>query len=468
MSSESSANTGIQKGNGFLLKLLRLITVINPHEVKKVLLLAFNIFLILAAYYMLKIVRDATVLDEYGANTKNLISGIQVILLIFVVKAFSALASRVSREKLVSRVTMFFILNLGVIYILFVTDALGRAMSLIYFIWVGIFNLMVVAQFWGFTIDLYSEEEGKRLFPIIMFGANFGGFVGVYASKQLIDPKSVNPMIVYQLIIIAAILLGFCILMTKYIHRREIQQSSQESPQKEQIAPVEKIEQEKPLEKQGGFRLVFQSRYLLYIALFVLLLNLINTTGEWILDSVFKLTTDEAVLSGKIVGEGTLANLANLKANFFIIVNALTLLIQFFIVSRLFKWFGVRAAVFVLPFIAFGGNFAISLGASLVVVVWAKALENSTDYSLTNTTRNALFLITSREEKYKAKAAIDAFFHRAGDVGSTVLVGIAVGVFALSIENVAKINIAVAIVWILLCLVIAKEHKKLRKEKLQN
>ena len=449
--------------SGFLLKLLKLITVVNPHEVQKALLLAFNIFLILAAYYMLKVVRDATVLEDYGANTKNLMSGIQVILLILVVKAFSTLASRVNREKLVSRVTMFFIVNLGVIYILFVTGALGRAMSIVYFIWVGIFNVMVIAQFWGFTIDLYSEEDGKRLFPIIMFGSNFGGLAGALASKLLVDPKTINPMVVYQLIVIAGVMLGFCIFLMKYIHRREIKKSFQDSFQKEKESYVEETEQEKPLEKEGGFRLVFRSPYLLYIAIFVLLLNLINTTGEWILDSVFELTSDNAVQTGEIVAESTLAYIANLKANFFITVNALALLIQVVIVSRLFKWFGVRAAVFVLPFIAFGGNIAMSLSASLVVVTWAKALENSTDYSLTNTTRHALFLITTREEKYKAKAAIDAFFHRAGDIGSTMLVGIAAGIYALSIESVAKINIAVAIVWILLCFLIAKEHKKLKK-----
>ncbi len=77
------------------------------------------------------------------------------------------------------------------------------------FITIQVYGPVTLFKFWGFTIDLYSEEEGKRLFPIIMFGANFGGFVGAYTSKQLIDPKTVNPMIVYQLIIIAAILLGF-------------------------------------------------------------------------------------------------------------------------------------------------------------------------------------------------------------------------------------------------------------------
>ncbi len=455
-----------KKGNLILLKFLRLITVIHPYEVTKVLLLSFNIFLILAAYYMIKIVRDATLLEDFDATTKNQMAGIQVFLLIFVIKAFSALASRVSRNNLINRVTMFFILNLGVIYIFFVTGLLGKTMSLVFYIWVGIFNLMVIAQFWGFTIDLYSEEEGKRLFPIIMFGANLGGFMGTYASKQWIDPETINPMVVYQLILMASLLLGIGIFMTNFIHRRELKQDVQGPLPEEPKTLEEKPEEDKPLEKKGGFRLVFKSRYLLYIALFVFLLNMVNTTGEWIVDSVFIGATNEAIESGTIAEEATLANLANLKANFFFIVNALTLFIQFFIVSRLFKRFGIRAAVFVLPFIAFGGNVAMSLGATILVVSWAKALENSTDYSLTNTTRHALFLITSREEKYKAKATIDAFFQRAGDVGSIALVGLGSGVFALSIEGVAAVNFAVAFFWILLCFLIVKEHKKQQELKL--
>lgn len=453
------------RGNTVLLKFLRLITVIHPHEVTKALLLSLNIFLILAAYYLIKIVRDATMLDEFDATIKNQMAGIQVILLIFVIKAFSALASKVPRNKLIGRVTTFFILNLGIIYILFVTGILGKTMSLVFYIWVGIFNLMVIAQFWGFTIDLYKEEEGKRLFPIIMFGSNLGGFIGAYAAINLIDPETINPMIVYSLILIAAVILGLSILLTNIIHRRELMQAPKKPLQEEPKMSKSQPKEEEPLEKKGGFRLVFKSRYLLYIALFVFLLNMVNTTGEWILDSVFEVSTDEAVQSGKIVGEATLANLANLKARFFFIVNALTLFIQFVIVSRLFKKFGVRAAVFVLPFIAFAGNVVMSLGATLFVVNWAKAFENSTDYSLTNTTRHALFLITSRAEKYKAKAAIDAFFQRAGDVGSVALVALASGIFALSIEGVAMVNFVVAFIWILVCFLIAKEHKKKLREK---
>jgi len=457
------SNNSDRPPHGLIYRIFRIITVVHPGELTRTLLLSFNIFLILAAYYMLKIVRDATILDEYGEVTKSMMSGIQVILLIFVIKAYSSLASRVDRGKLISRVTLFFILNLGVIYILFVTGLFGRVMSLVYFVWMGIFNLMVIAQFWGFTNDLYSEEAGKRLFPVIMFGANLGGFAGALFSKKLIDPKEVNPILVYQLILIAAALLGACILLTKFINKRELNRQ-QNIPEKEIKKDPLKEDVEKPLKKEGGFKLVFKSRYLLYIAFFVLLLNVINTNGEYILDSVFKTTTNSAVQTGEIVQEASLAKLANLKSNFFLIVNFLTLFIQVFIVSRLFKWFGVRVAVFVLPFIALGGNIAMSMGASLLVVGWAKAFENSTDYSLTNTTRHALFLITSREEKYKAKAAIDAFFHRAGDVGSTLFVLLGTTLLALSTESFARINMVVAIVWIFLCFLIAKEHKKIKRK----
>jgi len=196
----------------------------------------------------------------------------------------------------------------------------------------------------------------------------------LFASKKLINPKEVNPLLVYQLILFAAGLLGICILLTKIIHRRELREK--ERRLKKETSKAALPNQEKPLSKEDGFKLVFKSRYLLYIAFFVLLLNVINTNGEFILDAVFKTTTQAAVRSGEIVQDASLAKLANLKSNFFLIVNLLTLVIQLLIVSRLFKWFGVRAAVFVLPFVALGGNVAMSLGASLLVVGWAKAFEN--------------------------------------------------------------------------------------------
>lgn len=270
---------------------------------------------------------------------------------------------------------------------------------------------------------------------------------------------------VYLMIIVAAAILGFCIILTNIIHKRELRIKALQTAQEDSPLEPEMQKEEKPLKKEGSFKLVFKSRYLLYIAFFVLLLNVINTTGEYIRDAVFGMATDAAVASGEIAAQGSLIMLGKLVSNFYLYVNIFTIVVQLFVVSRLFKYFGVRAAVFVLPFIALGGNIAMSLGASLVVVVVAKVFENGTDYSLTNTTRQALFLITSREEKYKAKAAIDAFFHRAGDLGSTLLVILGTQVLAMSIESFARVNIFIALVWIFLCVLIAKEYKNKQKSR---
>jgi len=321
---------------------------------------------------------------------------------------------------------------------------------------------MLVAQFWGFANDLYTEEAGKRLFPMIMIGQNFGALTG-----SLITVFLVRPLGAYQMMLVTGGILGICVGLTFVIHRREIKRRDSKEAKVITENESRKKEQEKPLEKGGGFRLVFKSKYLLYIALLIMMLNLVNTTGEYIRKNVFDRTADEAVKETPAVDieEAKTQFLAKLEAEFNSIVNILALLIQLFLVSRIFKWFGVRGALLFLPFIALGGYFFMAFGVSLVVVRWAKALENSTDYSLMNTVRAALFLTTSRQEKYKAKAAIDTFFVRAGDVLTGIIVFLGTTYFAFNVERFAKFNVVVAVIWIILCFLIIREHKKLSEKR---
>ncbi len=111
----------------------------------------------------------------------------------------------------------------------------------------------------------------------------------------------------------------------------------------------------------------------------------------------------------------------------------------------------------------------MSLGAFLVLVKWVKALENGADYSLVNTVRHSLFLITSREEKYKAQAVTKTFFHRAGDVLAAVFVFSCTTFLAFfSVENVAMVNVVLVLVWIIICIIIFKEHKRLSAKKAEH
>ena len=135
-------------------------------------------------------------------------------------------------------------------------------------------------------------------------------------------------------------------------------------------------------------------------------------------------------------------------------------LLQAFVVSRVFKYIGVRGALFILPIIALGGYTAIALLPVLGVIRVAKILENGTDYSIQNTTRHALFLPTSRDAKYKAKQAIDSFFVRAGDMLQAVVVFIGVQL-AFDVRRYAMINLVLIGVWLAVALAIAREHRKL-------
>jgi AAA family ATP:ADP antiporter len=145
-------------------------------------------------------------------------------------------------------------------------------------------------------------------------------------------------------------------------------------------------------------------------------------------------------------------------------VNLLGLLIQMFVVSRVFALIGARGALFVLPAIALGGYAALMLAPALTVVRIVKIAENSTDYSLMNTVRAALYLPTSRDVKYKAKQAIDTFFVRFGDMLQAGLVFVGVEVLSFGVRQFAMVNFAMVLLWLGAATVIYREHKKLSNE----
>lgn len=453
------------KPPGFIYKTLRAFTVIHPGEALTVLLLALNIFLIGGAYSILKPVRKGLILTKHSAEEEAYLYAIVAVLLIFVIKIFSYLSSKIPRQKLIAFVTLFFISNLVLFYILREAGTSLSILGIIFWIWLGIFNVFIIAQFWAFSNDIYTEEAGKRLFPIVMFGQNMGFYLGAQCTSLLIKPK--GPLVPFQLMLLAGAILFICIVLTMTVHKREVKKiQAKLSKRSTKEAPSEKTD-EKPLKKGGGFRVVFKSRYLILIAFVILALNYVNTTGEYMKSDVWKRAATEAVEDGKIedTDDARLQYITKTESDFTSLVNLLAWLIQLFLVSRIFKWFGVRAAMLFLPFIAFGGYFFIGLGATFAMVKWAKVAENSTDYSLMNTVKQALFLITSREAKYKAKAAIDTFFVRAGDVLHALTVFICTTYLAFGLEDFARINVVVASIWIILSFITIREHKKLSDER---
>jgi AAA family ATP:ADP antiporter len=199
----------------------------------------------------------------------------------------------------------------------------------------------------------------------------------------------------------------------------------------------------------GAFQLVFRTRYLLLIALLVLLVNWVNTTGEYLLGRVVAENAARAIASG----ETTLSQgefIGRFYSRFFSVVNVAGLLLQLFIVSRVVKYLGVRVAIMILPVIALGGYALLVFFPVLSAVRWAKTAENATDYSLHNTVRNILFLPLTREQKYKAKQVTDAFFWRAGDVLSAAVVFVGTTWLSLGVAQFAMLNLVLVAAWLVI------------------
>ncbi len=430
-------------------RFLSLFTEVHPGEGYSTLILCLSIFVLLTAYYIIKPVREALILAGVGsAEIKSYAAAGQALLLLVAVPLYGKLSSLYPRRRLINIVSMFFAGCLGLFYVL---ALLKVPIGVVFYLWVGVFNLMIPAQFWAFANDSYSPREGKRLFVIIAFGASAGAVFGSFITGRLIQPLGVN-----QLMILSGTLLLFSLVLLNLVDTREKEQSDGTSERIKEI--------EEPLEKGNAFMIVFQHRYLLLIALLMLFLNWANTTGEYILSRTIKAAAVTAIAAGSTGGMSEGQFIGKFYADFFSVVNVAALLFQLFFVSRILKHIGVRIALLILPLIALGGYAIIAFFPILSIVRWAKTAENATDYSLQNTVRQVLFLPTARAQKYKAKQAIDTFFVRTGDVLSALLVYAGTTWLAFQTKHFAFFNMGLVVVWFGLAFYVGKEYMRMTQK----
>lgn len=433
---DESEKTALERG-------LSLFADVRAGEGVGVLLLTANVFLLLAAYYLLRPARQALILTEGGAVAASYSAAAQAVLLLVVVPFYGWLGSRVRRIRLIATTGLFFTSNLVVFYLL---GRAGVREGVAFYIWLGIFNVFVISQFWAFSNDLYTEGQGRRLFPLIGVGASLGAWIGASTVAPLVQRAGFTP---YSLMISAAAVLLVALGLTFLVNRREASRAQPENAAIDQAT----------LGKEGGFELIRKDNYLLWIAVLTILLNLVNTTGEFLLnrmvetEALGRFGADPALRaeSQRFVG----AFFGSFNAN----VSLVGFLLQLLVTSRVMRYMGVRGALFVMPVIALANYSAIAVAPRLAIVRIGKVLENSTDYSIQNTVRQALYLPLTREAKYKAKAAIDTFFQRAGDVVSAGFVasGTAVGIGA---GGFAWLNVGLTLVWLGVAGQIARQHRK--------
>jgi AAA family ATP:ADP antiporter len=409
---------------------------VRAGESGTVLLLLANLFLLLAGYYVCKTVREPLILGEGGAELKSYASAFQAVALMGFIPLYGWFASRVGRFRLNLGVNLFFLICVEAFWL---ASRLSLPhLGIAFFVWVGIFSNAVIAQFWSYANDLYAEEAGKRLFPVVAIGATLGSPLGAELAEKLFE-RHADP---FKMLHWTALALAVSAALYFWIERREARSRP------ETVA--------KPLaEGPGGFQLLLRSGYLRLICLLFLVLNVVNTTGEYILsrsvvEHAAALASDPSFDRDSYIGA--------FYGSYFLWVNVIAVVLQGFVVSRLTKYIGIAGVLFALPLVALGAYGFVAVGAGLALIRIAKTAENATDYSAMNTARQMLWLPTRREEKYKAKQAADTFVVRLGDVLAASFVWLGTHVLALGTRGFALTNLLLVAVWLALAFLLMKKY----------
>jgi AAA family ATP:ADP antiporter len=415
-------------------------TRLRPGEGRSVVAFSCYALLMMVSYYILKTIREPLLLTGTSAEIKSYAYAATAVLLLFIIPLYGLVFRHTGRQQLTRYVTLFFLFTL----LLFcLAGRYGTDIGFAYYVWVGIFNMMITAQFWAFAADSYNVKSGQRLFPLIMVGATLGGLLAPYLAGSLFP--ILGPWV---LMLAAAGLLALTLPFVGW-SRAAV------PPGSRGLGPL-------PGERPhggalGGLSLVFTDRYLFLLALMIVLLNWVNTTGEYILAELVVRHADAQLAAGGGIIKSDF--IAAFYGQFFFTVNLLTLLVQVFLVARVIHWIGVGGAVLVLPLLTLAGYGLVAFVPVFSLIRVVKVLENATDYSLMNTARHALYLPVSTAQKYEGKTAIETFFWRFGDLLQAGVIFAGLHWLQFDIAHFALLNALLSLAWLAVAWQLARLYR---------
>lgn len=437
-------------------------TDVKPGEGVVGLLMGLNIMLVLVAYYMIKPLREGWIsVEDISGFTKMEIKAYsgygQSMLLVFIIVFYNKLVASLPRIKVVERTIMFCMANLLLFWFLqpnmFFKQIPG--FGIVFYLWSGMFGAFMVAQTWTFIVDLYNNERGGRLLPMVAIGGTSGAVVGSWIVEQLVSIPFFGSESLLLLVHIP--LIGNWILSRKVdIDPRFQRQGEGIAPGSDTVVP----------RKGTTFNLVFGNRFLFMVAIATLLLNWVNSNGENLLFRVIneyqaqefiEMGITDPVLQSKMFQDGIIV----FYGQFFFLVNVVALILQTLVASRLLKYGGFSAIALVLPILVLTSSIALTLVPILSVIKFLKIAENATDYSINNTARHVLWLPLSVEVKFKAKTTIDSLFARLGDGMAAVTVLLGVNFFMFSLKNYFVLNAVLVTLWLIFTILIVRAHRQL-------
>jgi len=416
--------------------LLRCAIDVRPAELRALGWSWLYIFSILFSYYILRPIRDEMGVAGGVENLPWLFTGTLVGMLA-VNPPFAALVAKLPRVKFIAIAYRFFALNLllfaALLYL--ATAAQNIWLGRLFFIWVSVFNLFVVSVFWALMVDVFDSEQGKRLFGFIAAGATLGGIVG--SSVTAVFAKQVPAA---GLLLCSALLLEAAVFCVRRLSR--LSEALQRTPSAaREDAPIGGA-------ILSGLAHALKSPYLINVSLFLLLFAVTSTF----------LYFQQAEIAKKYFTE------RGARTAFFasvdLWVNALTLGAQLFVTGRTIKWLGVGLTLAILPFLSIAGFATLAWLPTIGALVTIQVTRRAGNFAFARPSREVLFTVVPREDKYKAKSFIDTVVYRLGDqVGAWSYAGL--GLFGMGMTGISIVAVPLSVLWLVNGLWLGRKQKAL-------
>ncbi|MDJ0750307.1 MAG: MFS transporter [Woeseiaceae bacterium] len=399
-------------------------------------------FCVLSSYYIIRPIREEMAVGG-GPNTIPLLFVGTFVTMIFATSIFGWVASRFPRRTFLPWVYLFFIVNMLIFWAVFsgARDSgqdyvwLGR----VFFVWVSVFNLFVVSVFWSFMADIYTREQGRRMFGVIASGGSIGALAGGVVTSSLVTVIGFEdlPAISAAILLFSLICIGRLKNWVHRSHEEEIEQT---------------VESEKPLGGNpfAGITHLFSSKYFLAISLMSIVASLLGTALY-----MFRAELIESAILDPDVRIQFFSNMNNAS-------NILATVSQMFLVKQVVTRFGIGRALFLFPLASIIGFAVLALEPTLIVVAVLDVVRRGLGFGFAKPSTDMLYSVVTPEEKYKTKNAIDTAIYRGGDVVGTWTIRL-LSVIGLGIAGIAIVMVPVAMVSAVVALWLGREYKRKAK-----
>ncbi len=447
---------------GLAYRLLRRILDVQPAEAQALLWAWIYIFAVLCSYYVMRPIRDQAGIAGGVNNLQWLFTGTLLGMLALNVP-FAWLVRTMPRSRFIPLTYRFFAVNI----LLFATAQYafsGNAavwVGRLFFIWTSVFNLFVVSVFWALLVDLFSAEQGKRLFGFVAAGASLGAIVGSAVTASL--ARVVSPGL---LLLVAAVLLEVAVFCARRLGQLSTALSRSQMPEgtvgkgqagAERELAERRREQPSVAAPLGGSVLSGMVRslrqpYLLNVSLFLLFFSITSTF----------LYFQQASIVGSSLG-GRAAQ-TQFLATLDLVVNVLTLLVQLFLTGRIVRFFGLPKTLGMLPGMSILGFAALAAVPGLSSIVPFQVLRRAGNFAITRPTREVLFTVLPREDRYKAKAFIDTVVYRLGDqIGAWSYAGLVA--LGWDLRGISYAAIPISALWLLNAMWLGRRETGMAEER---